>query len=67
MKRLKLSGKVMVHLDSGTTIVGVVVRVRRRELWLADARVSVGGGEAEPAKGLQWVPRERVQFVQVGA
>ena len=63
--RLPTVERVVVVLDTGRTIKGVLLRHGRDRVELGDVSVIVDG-VAVPADGTMWLDRSRVEWIQVG-
>jgi hypothetical protein len=58
--------RIRLHLDTGRTIDGVLLRKRGRVFELADVRLEING-KLQPVDGTVFVPKDRVEFAQAGA
>lgn len=62
---MRLRQRIRIHLDTGRTIDGVLMRRRRDVLELADASVEIDG-KLVPVDDRVLVPRARIEFAQRG-
>lgn len=62
---MRLRQRIRIHLDTGRTIDGVLMRRRRNVLELADASVEIDG-KLVPVDECVLVPRARIEFAQRG-
>jgi len=58
--------RIRLHLDTGRTIDGVLLRKHGRVFELADVRLEING-KLQPVDGTVFVPKDRVEFAQAGA
>lgn len=56
--------KVMVHLDTDTSVEGFIADTSLDGLLLRSATLHAGNGTPTEMAGETWVPRERIVFVQ---
>lgn len=62
---MRLRQRIRIHLDTGRTIDGVLMRRRKDVLELADASVEIDG-KLVPVDDRVLVPRARIEFAQRG-
>lgn len=64
-KRLAVARTVLVNLDGGSAIRGVLYETRGALLHLMNAELLEPGAEPVPMSGSVLIERDRVQFMQV--